>query len=186
MAWNIDKAHSQVEFSVRHMMISNARGRFEDFSGTVDFDPSDLTTLTIDVTINTASINTREEQRDAHLRSADFFNVDEYPTMTFKSSTVEKVSADRLRVHGDLTIRGTTHPVVLDTEYAGVVTSPWGSTSAGFSAHTKINRKEWGLEWNQVLEAGGMLVGEDVKISIEIELIKEQENALATAEDANA
>ena len=186
MAWNIDKSHSQVEFTVRHMMISNVRGRFEDFSGTVDFDPNDLGNLKIDVTVNTASINTRDEQRDGHLRSADFFASEEYPVMTFKSTRTEKVSDNHLRVHGDLTIRGISHPVVLDTEYSGVMTSPWGTTSAGFSAQTKINRKDWGLEWNQVLEAGGMLVGEDVKISIEVELINAPEKALAEAEGANA
>ena len=186
MAWNIDKSHSQVEFAVRHMMISNVRGRFEDFSGTVDFDPNDLTNLKIEVTINTASINTRDQQRDGHLRSPDFFSSDEFPEMTFRSNRVEKVSDDRLRIHGDLTIRGTARPVTLDAEYSGVVTSPWGTTSAGFSAHAKVNRKEWGLEWNQVLEAGGMLVGEDVKINIEIELIKQEESALAEAENTAA
>ncbi len=186
MAWTIDKSHSQVEFTVRHMMISNVRGRFEDFSGTVDFDPNDLTSLKIDVTVNTASINTRDEQRDAHLRSADFFGADENSLMTFKSTSVEKASGNNLRVHGDLSIRGISHPVTLDTEYSGVMTSPWGTTSAGFSAHTKISRKEWGLEWNQVLEAGGLLVGDEVKINIEVELLKAAEEVPAPAENATA
>lgn len=184
MTWKIDPSHSQVEFVVRHMMISNVRGRFERFTGTVDFDPNDLTTLKIEVAIDPASINTRDEQRDGHLRSADFLNAEQFPDFTFKSTNVEKAGDNELRVHGDLTIRGVTHPVVLDAEFAGIAQSPWGTTSAGFSAHTKINRKEWGLEWNQALETGGLLVGNDVKIDIELELIKEAE--VAPAETASA
>ncbi|MEP7218215.1 MAG: YceI family protein [Bacteroidota bacterium] len=172
MAWNIDPSHSQVQFTVRHMMISNARGRFEEFTGTVEFDPEHLENLKVDVTIDAASINTRDPQRDGHLKSPDFLNVEQFPNMTFKSTSVEKVSNTELRINGDLTIRDTTHPVVLQTEFNGVVASPWGTTSAGFSAHTKINRKEWGLVWNQTLETGGLLVGEDVKIELELELVK--------------
>ncbi|MEO5930074.1 MAG: YceI family protein [Candidatus Kapaibacterium sp.] len=172
MAWNIDPSHSQVQFTVRHMMISNARGRFEEFTGTVEFDPEHLENLKVDVTIDAASINTRDPQRDGHLKSPDFLNVEQFPNMTFKSTSVEKVSNTELHINGDLTIRDTTHPVVLQTEFNGVVASPWGTTSAGFSAHTKINRKEWGLVWNQTLETGGLLVGEDVKIELELELVK--------------
>jgi polyisoprenoid-binding protein YceI len=174
MAWNIDASHSQIQFAVRHMMISNARGRFEEFTGTVDFDENDLSTLSVDVSIDTASINTRDEKRDEHLRSADFFNTAEFPKMTFRSTGVEKVDNNNLKLHGELTIRDITKPVTLDVEYAGTVVSPWGTTSAGFSASTKINRKEWGLTWNATLEAGGVLVGEDIRIELELELIKEQ------------
>ena len=174
MAWNIDASHSQIQFAVRHMMISNVRGRFEDFTGTVEFDENDLSTLKVDVSIDTTSISTRDEKRDEHLRSGDFFNAAEFPTMAFKSTRVEKIDGDNLKLHGDLTIRDITKPVTLDVEYAGTVVSPWGSTSAGFSAHAKLNRKEWGLTWNATLEAGGMLVGEDVKLELELELVKEQ------------
>jgi polyisoprenoid-binding protein YceI len=173
MAWKIDPSHSQIQFTVRHMMISNVRGRFEDFTGTVDFDGHDPATLKIDVTINADSINTREAQRDGHLKSADFLNAEEFPHLTFRSTGVEKLGGNDLRITGDLTIRGVTHQVILETEYAGTMTSPWGTVSAGFSAHTKINRKEYGLVWNQTLETGGILVGDDVKIDIELELIKE-------------
>ena len=184
MAWTIDPSHSQIQFAVRHMMISNVRGRFEDFSGTVDFNENDLSTLAVDVSIDTASINTRDEKRDEHLRSADFFNSAEFPTMTFKSTGVEKVNDSNLKLHGNLTIMGTTKPVTLDIEYAGTVVSPWGTTSAGFSASAKINRKEWGLVWNATLEAGGLLVGEDIKIELELELVKEQVAVEAEAEAA--
>lgn len=180
MAWTIDASHSQVQFTVRHMMISNVRGRFEDFTGTVDFDENDLSTLKIAVDVETKSVNTRDAQRDAHLRSADFFDSDNYPTMSFRSTRVEAEGKEKARVHGDLTIRGITHPVVLEAELNGIAKSPWGSTSAGFSAHTKVNRKEWGLEWNMALETGGILVGDDVKIEIEIELVK-QETPVETA-----
>lgn len=173
MKWNIDPSHSQAQFTVRHMMISNARGRFEEFTGSVEFDEQNLETLKVDVQLDAASINTRDQQRDGHLKSPDFFNVEAYPHLTFKSTRVEKVNDRNLKIHGDLTIRDTTRPVTLETEFAGVATSPWGTVSAGFSAHTKINRKEWGLVWNQTLETGGLLVGEDVKIEIELELVKQ-------------
>lgn len=182
MAWTIDSSHSQVQFTVRHMMISNVRGRFEEFSGNVDFDENDLTTLKVAVDVATASINTRDEKRDAHLRSADFFNVEQFPLMTFRSTKVESEGKNDVRLHGDLTILDTTHPVVLEVEYAGTVKSPWGTTSAGFSAHTKISRKEFGLSWNVALETGGILVGDEIKIEIELEVVKQE----APAADAAA
>lgn len=184
MAWNIDTSHSQVQFTVRHMMISNVRGRFEEFTGTVEFDENDLSTLAIDVQIDVNSINTRDQQRDAHLKSADFFDAENYPTIIFKSTGVEQVKGNDLKVNGDLTIRGITHPVTLDVEYAGTMASPWGTTSAGFSATTKVNRKEFGLLWNQTLETGGILVGEDIKIEIEIEVIKVQVPAAEASAEA--
>ena len=173
MTWQIDNAHSEVTFSVRHMMISKVRGRFNSFRGTIDLNEAEPARSTVNVEIDVDSIETRDAQRDGHLRSADFFDVANYPLMTFVSTRVEPTSNNTGRIVGDLTIRGVTREVVLDVEYAGQSKSPWGSTSAGFHAETKINRKDWGLNWNQALETGGILVGEEVTITIELELIKQ-------------
>lgn len=173
MTWNLDTSHSEVTFAVRHMMISTVRGKFNKFSGTIDFNEADPAKSTVDVSIETASIDTRDEKRDGHLKSGDFFDVEKFPALTFKSTRVEKVSDNSGRVYGDLTIRDVTRPVVLDVEYAGQARSPWGTTSAGFSATTKINRKDFGLTWNVALETGGVLVGEDISIAIEAELVKQ-------------
>lgn len=175
MNWQIDYTHSEINFMVRHMMISKVRGHFDDWSGTINFDPENPTNTTVDVTIQLASVNTREQQRDDHLRSPDFFDVAVHPEMHFKSSKVEQKDVDEGKLYGDLTIRGVTKPVVLDVEYAGQAQSPWGATSAGFSASATINRKDWGLAWNQALETGGVLVGEKIAISIELELIQQTE-----------
>lgn len=175
MSWKIDSAHSEITFSVRHMMISNVRGRFENFTGTVEFDEQNLENSSVEVKIDASSINTREKDRDNHLRSPDFLNAEKYPYLTFKSTHIEKTGPDTGRIFGDLTIRDVTHEVVLDVDYAGKVKSPFGSESAGFSATTTINRREWGLEWNVPLETGGVLVGEEIKIFIELELIKQTE-----------
>ncbi len=179
MAWNIDASHSQVQFTVRHMMISNVRGRFEEFAGTVEFDENDLSTLKVEIEVATPSIYTRDQQRDGHLKSPDFFDVEKYPKMTFKSTGAEVTGKNELKLHGDLTIKDITRPVTLDVEYSGLMKSPWGTTSAGFSAHGKVNRKDWDLVWNQVLESGGLLVGEDVKIDIEVEVVKQEAPAAA-------
>ncbi len=179
MTWQIDLAHSEINFTVRHMMISKVRGRFESFSGSVNFDEANPSNTTVEISIDVSSINTKDAQRDAHLRSADFFDAENYPTMTFVSKRVEQHSANSGRLIGDLTIRGVTKEVALDVEYAGQVTSPWGTTNAGFSASGKINRKDWGLVWNVALETGGLLVGEEVQIEIEMELIKQAEPAAA-------
>ena len=183
MAWQIDNSHSSIGFSVKHMMISTARGVFERFSGTVEADEANPTAAKVDVQIETASVNTRDEKRDGHLRSPDFFNSDEFPYMTFVSKRVEQVDESNGKLIGDLTIRDITREVVLDFEYSGMAKSPWGTTSAGFSAETKINRKDWNLTWNVGLETGGLLVGEEVKIHIELELVKvvEQPEAVAAA-----
>jgi polyisoprenoid-binding protein YceI len=173
MSWQIDSAHSQIQFSVRHMMISNVRGRFENFTGVVEFNEQDPTQSKVDVQIEAASVNTREAQRDGHLKSPDFFNADKYPYLTFKSKRIEKTDATHGRVVGDLTIRDVTKQVVLDVEYAGQAKSPWGATSAGFSATTKINRKDWDLTWNQTLETGGVLVGDEIGINVELEIVKQ-------------
>ena len=175
MTWQIDYAHSDISFTVRHMMISKVNGRFTDWSGTIDFDPQNLANTTVDVTVQLASIDTREQQRDDHLRSPDFFNVSDYPEMRFKSTGVEQDDDDEGKLYGELTIRGITKPIVLDVEYAGQAQSPWGTTSAGFSAVATINRKDWELTWNQALETGGVLVGEKIKIEIELELVQQLE-----------
>ncbi|MCK6627555.1 MAG: YceI family protein [Anaerolineae bacterium] len=179
MSWQLDKAHSSINFSVRHMMISTARGRFEEFDGTFEVNETDPTRSKIEVEIQAASINTKDAQRDGHLKSPDFFDVEKYPVITFKSKRVEKVSGQNVRLVGDLTIKDITKEVALDVEYAGQAKSPWGTINAGFTAQTRINRKEWGLTWNVALETGGMLVGEEVTISIELELVKQPEAELA-------
>lgn len=175
MSWKIDNAHSQIQFTVRHMMISNVRGWFERFSGTVEFDEKDPTRSGVDVEIEVNSINTKEAKRDDHLRSADFLDTAQYPTITYKSRSVEQLDTTHSRVIGDLTIRDISHEVVLDVEYAGQAKSPWGSVSAGFNARAKISRKDWGLTWNQTLETGGVLVGDEIAVDIELENVKQAE-----------
>ena len=170
--WTVDASHSLAEFSVRHMMVSTTRGQFQNIEGTLQLDESDLTNSSVNVTIDTASLTTRDAKRDEHLRSADFFDVATYPNITFQSTRIEKKGDDYL-VHGDLTIRGVTRPVTLKTEFNGFGTSPWGQSVAGFSADTEISRKDFGLEWNVALETGGVLVGDKVKIHIEVEAIKQ-------------
>lgn len=173
MSWQIDQAHSEVQFTVRHMMISKVRGQFDSFEGEVNFDPNNLTNTSVNVTVDLASVNTRNDDRDNHLRSADFFDVENYPKMTFVSKRVEQDDDNNGRLIGDLTIKDVTKEVVLNVEYAGTAKSPWGTTSAGFSAHTTISRGAFGLEWNAALETGGVLVGDEVKISIELEIVQQ-------------
>lgn len=173
MAWAIDNSHSEIGFSVRHMMLSTARGVFGAFSGTVDFNEATPAASKVDVTIDTTSINTRDEKRDGHLKSPDFFDVEKYPTITFKSVSVETTSATTGKLHGNLTIKGVTKPVVLEVEYLGQAKAPWGTTSAGFSAKTSINREDFGLVWNAALETGGVLVGDKVTITIDLEIVKQ-------------
>ena len=175
MSWIIDPAHSQITFTVRHMMISNVRGRFENFGGVVEFDEQKPERSKVEVKIEAASINTREPQRDGHLKSADFLYAEEYPYLYFKSKRIEKLDAAHGRIIGDLTIRSITKEVVLDVEYAGQAKSPWGAVSAGFSATTKISRKDWGLNWNQTLETGGWLVGDEIAVNLELEIIRQPE-----------
>lgn len=181
MSWQLDKAHSGIDFSVRHMMISTVRGRFEEFDGTFEVNETDPTQSKIEVEIQVGSVNTKEEQRDGHLQSPDFFDVAQYPTMTFKSKRIEKVDDQYLNLIGDLTIKGVSNEVSLAVEYAGQAKSPWGTINAGFTGSTKINRKDWGLSWNQALETGGVLVGDEITINIELELVKQAEAELAIA-----
>jgi polyisoprenoid-binding protein YceI len=175
MNWQIDNAHSEINFSVRHMMISNVRGRFEEFSGEVNFDEQNPANTTVDVKIAANSINTRESKRDNHLRSQDFLDAEKYPYLDFHSKQVEISGKSRARLVGDLTIRNITREVTLDVEYSGQAKSPWGTISAGFSATGTLNRKDWDLNWNQALETGGVLVGDEIKFNIEVEIVKQPE-----------
>jgi polyisoprenoid-binding protein YceI len=175
MMYQIDFAHSQVQFTVRHMMIARVRGWFEKFEGTVHLDEKNPANSSVDVRIDARSINTREPNRDAHLRSPDFFAAEDYPYLTFKSKAVEVLGPRHARLTGDLTIRDVTREVTLDVEYSGSATSPWGTINYGFSAATVINRKDWNLTWNKALETGGWLVGDDINIDIELELVKTPE-----------
>jgi len=171
--WTIDPSHSNVEFAVRHLMISTVKGRFNDVKGSVQADPANPSTGGIDITIGVESIDTREAQRDAHLRSADFFDTEKFPAITFKSTRIEG-QADSFKVSGDLTIRGVARPVVLDVTSEGRGKDPWGGERAGFAATTRIKRSDFGLTWNQLLETGGVAVGDEIKISIDVELVKQQ------------
>lgn len=182
MAWHIDPTHSEIQFSVRHMMIATVRGRFTQFTGSIEADEANPTAAQVHVQIDAASIDTGNEQRDAHLRSPDFLNAEQFPHIIFKSTRIEQVSENEGRLHGELTIRDVTKPVVMDVEHAGMAKSPWGVTSAGFSAQTKINRKEWGLNWNVALETGGWLVSEELKITIDVELMQQAEQVEVEAE----
>ena len=169
--WNIDPSHTQATFTVRHMVISNVKGEFQSTKGVVKIDDKDLAKSMVDVTIDAASIHTREDKRDAHLRSPDFFDVERYPTITFKSTKVEKAGGDRYKVTGDLTMHGVTKPVVLDAVLTPEVKGMMGEVRRGAQATTRVNRQDYGLKWNKMLEAGP-LVGDDVAIEINAELIK--------------
>jgi polyisoprenoid-binding protein YceI len=170
--WSIDSSHSGVHFSVRHLVVAKVRGRFATFSGSVKLDESDLTRSTVEVEIDASSIDTGVADRDKHLRSADFFDVERFPKLRFASTRVESAGKNRYLVHGDLTIRDVTRPVTLDVEYGGAAKDPWGNERAAFAASTSVERSDYGLKWNQALEAGGVLVGERVDIELEVELVK--------------
>jgi polyisoprenoid-binding protein YceI len=169
--WNIDAAHSGITFSIRHMVIAKVRGRFTKYSGAVQLDDGDLGRSSVDVTIDAASIDTSVAQRDEHLRSADFLDVAKYPELRFRSKRVEAIDADRFRVIGDLTIRDVTREVVLEAELGGRAKDPWGNTRIGFAAKTTIDRKAFGLTWNQALETGGVLVGDRVDIELDVQAV---------------
>jgi polyisoprenoid-binding protein YceI len=168
--WQIDAAHSNIEFGVRHLMISTVKGRFSDLAGTVTVDPDDPKAVGVDVTLKTASIDTRQEQRDAHLRSIDFFDAEKFPLITFSGNRVEGNTDAKFRLFGDLTIRDITRPIVLDVMKEGEGTDPWGNLRTAFSAQTKIDRRDFGLTYNQALETGGFVVGDEIKISVDVEL----------------
>ena len=170
--WNIDSTHSGINFSIRHMVVSKVRGRFAKYSGAVELDEDDLTRSTVKATIDASSVDTGTQQRDDHLRSADFFDVEKFPELRFESQRIEKLSQERYRLVGDLTIRGVTRGIALDVEYGGRAKDPWGNERIGFVARGELDRKAFGLGWNQVLEAGGVLVGDRVEIELEVQAVK--------------
>lgn len=173
--WKVDTAHSLLEFSIRHMMISRVKGVFNDFDATIEANPEDLTNAKIEFSIDINSIDTRNKDRDDHLCSPDFFDAETYPKMTFSATSIKKTGENQYDVTGDMTIRDQTKPVTFDITFEGQTKDPWGNEVAGFSGSTTINRKEFGLTWNSALETGGVMVGEDVKINIEIEAHKQAE-----------
>lgn len=181
--WAIDGAHSSIGFTVRHMVVSKVRGRFTRWSGTIAMDERDPAKAQVEITIEPRSVDTGVEQRDNHLRSPDFFEVERYSTMTFRSTRIEKVAGGEYRVTGNLTMHGVTRPVSLDVEFAGSAKDPWGGLRAGFSARGSLDRKDFGLTYNQLLETGGVLVGEKVDFDIEVEAVKQ---AAPVAEPAAA
>jgi polyisoprenoid-binding protein YceI len=171
--WNIDPVHSHAEFKVKHMMISNVKGEFSGLSGKLKFDSADITKSQVEASIDAANISTHEAQRDAHLKSADFFDVEKFPTLTFKSTRVSKTGDGVLKVAGDLSIHGVTRNVVFEVEGpTAPMKDPWGNTRVGLSAVTRINRKDFGLTWNSALETGGILVGDEVTITLDVQFIK--------------
>lgn len=169
--WAIDAAHSEAGFAVKHLMISTVKGRFGAIAGRVVLDQANLAASTVEAEIGASSIDTRSEQRDGHLRSPDFFDVEKYPTLKFRSTNVEARGNGEFRVAGELTIRDVTKPVVLEVEETGRAMDPWGGERVGFTATTKLNRDEFGLTWNAALEAGGVMVGNEVKINLEIQAV---------------
>ena len=179
-AWDIDTSHSSVGFTVRHLVISKVHGRFSRWSGTLLLDEAQPAASSIEARIETASIDTNEPQRDAHLRSADFFDAGKHPEITFRSTDVESAGEGRYRMTGELAIAGTTRKAVLEVEALGKVKDPWGGERAGFSARTTIDRRDYGLTWNQALETGGVVVGEKVETALEIEAVQRVEQPATT------
>jgi polyisoprenoid-binding protein YceI len=171
-SYGIDASHSEVGFAVRHLMVSKTRGRFSDFAGTVEIAENPFES-SVSVTIHTASVDTRDEQRDGHLRSGDFFDVEAWPTMTYVSRSVREAGKGRYVVDGDLTIKGVTQSVPLELTFEGGATDPWGGVRIGFSAKAELDREAFGLTWNQTLETGGVIVGKKVTIEIEAEAVRQ-------------
>jgi polyisoprenoid-binding protein YceI len=173
--WTLDPTHTLVEFSTKHMMITTVKGRFADLQGSIVVDEADPARSTVEVEIDAASLDTRVEQRDQHLRSADFFDAERHPAITFRSTRAEGTftkPGDRFRLVGDLTIRGTTREIVLDVTFEGAGTDPWGGERASYSAEGALDRRDFGLTWNQALEAGGVLVSNQIKLSLEVQAVK--------------
>jgi polyisoprenoid-binding protein YceI len=183
--FTIDPVHSNANFTVKHMMVSNVKGEFSNVTGTVNLDDKDITKSTVEASIDASTVDTREPKRDGHLKSPDFFDVAKYPTITFKSKKVEKAGEGKLKVTGDLTMRGVTKEVVLDVDGpAKEAKDPFsGTVRTGLSATTKVNRKDFGLNWNKAVETGGVLVGDDVTVGLEIELVKKDAAPAKTAKD---
>jgi polyisoprenoid-binding protein YceI len=170
--WGIDPNHSEISFKARHLMITNVKGVFNEFGANIETEGENFITSDIDFWLNPASINTGAADRDTHLKSADFFDVENHSKIAFAGKSVEKVDESNFKLNGDLTIKGITKPVKLDVEFNGVMKDPWGNQKAGYTLNGKINRKDWGLNWNAALEAGGVLVSEEIKINCDVQLIK--------------
>ncbi len=170
--WNIDNMHSEIGFKVRHMMISNVRGSFANFSATVETEDEEFTSPSFSFSAKVDSIQTGVSDRDGHLISADFFDAANYPTLDFTSNSVEKIAEDKFAIHGNMTIKGKTLPVVLNAEYAGIVQDPYGQTKAGLTVEGKIKRSEFGLTWSAVTEAGKVVVGDDIHVTADLQFIK--------------
>jgi polyisoprenoid-binding protein YceI len=170
--WSIDPSHSKIGFKVKHLMISNVLGNFREFEGNIITEGDDLSTAAISLSLNSASVDTEAADRDAHLKSADFFDAENYPKITFEGNGLKDLGGDMYELTGNLVIKGIKKQIVLSVEYGGLMTDPWGNVKAGFSITGKINRKIWGLNWNAALEAGGVLVGEDVKITGDVQFAK--------------
>ena len=177
MNWQFDEGHTHIGFTGRHLMVATVRGQFEKFSGTVEFDERDLARSEVDIQIEAASVNTHNVQRDDHFRSADFFDVEHFPYITFKSRQVIMHDEHHGQLVGDLTIRNITREIVLDGEYSGVSQSPWNTYSAGFSLRGKVNRKDWGLNWNMVLAGGGLVASDEIALTIDLELTSPAETS---------
>ena len=170
--WDFDLSHSSINFHIRHLMVSKVHGRFSKWGGVLELDESDLTKSRLEVTIDPSSIDTKEEKRDAHLRSPDFLDVENHPTIEFRSTHVEVIDDERLRVSGDLTIRGVTRSVTLDATFDGEFADPWGNQRLGFSASTEIDREDWGLTWNVALETGGVLVARKARLELTVSAVR--------------
>lgn len=170
--WALDKAHSTVEFKAKHLMISTVRGTFKEYDATVETNGDDWETAKITFTADVASITTGDEKRDGHLKGADFFDVEKFPKLTFVSTGIEKTGADMFKMNGNLTIHDVTKPIVADVKFEGSVKDPWGNTKAGFAITAKLNRKDYGLKWNVITEAGSMLVSEEVNINCSVQLAR--------------
>ena len=173
--WVIDPMHSEIGFKVKHLVVANVRGAFKEFDASIYTTGDDFTTAEVDLWINPASINTHNEQRDAHLRSADFFDTENFKEINFTGNTFEKTGNDNYKLYGDLTMKGIKKQVKLDVEFSGAMKDPWGNEKAIFNVKGKINRKDWGLNWNAALETGGVLVSEEVWLNCELQLAKEAE-----------
>jgi polyisoprenoid-binding protein YceI len=172
VTWNMDPTHSELGFKVKHMMVTNLSGKFSDFSIQAASDDEQFSNPEISFSAKIASVNTGQEQRDTHLRSAEFFDAEVHPEMTFKATKMEKLSDENYKMHGDLSIKGVTKPVALDVEFGGIGKDPLGNTKAGFTVNGKIKRSDFGLTWNATLETGGVLVSDEVRINSEIQLVK--------------
>lgn len=170
--WALEASHSEVQFKVRHMMISNVTGHFNKFDATVVTEGDDVTTANVQFSADVNSVSTNNEQRDGHLKSADFFDAGSHPQITFTGSGMEKASDDTYKMHGQLTMRGVTHPVTLNVEFGGIAKDPWGNVRAGFTVEGKLNRKDYGLAWTAITEAGGIVVGDEVKLMANVEFVK--------------